>query len=102
MPKCRFCKKPDAKFKPTAKLSKYCDLNCFIGQGKIEAEKAKRIREKQERREGKERLAVLDQTVNYWRPKADTAFQEFCRLRDHDQPCISCGHLKPRMGKNGF
>lgn len=55
------------------------------------AKKAREKREKLERKAGKEALAVLDQTVKHWRPKADTAFQLFSRLSDYGQGCISCG-----------
>lgn len=91
MPKCKFCKKPDAKFKPVGKLSSYCDFDCFNGQALKEAEKAKKRREKEERKDNKAAKELLNQTISHWRPKADKAFQLFCRLRDKGKPCISCG-----------
>ena len=95
--KCRHCKKPNAKLKPTGKMSYYCDFDCFSAYAKKEVVKAEDLRVKREKQADKKKLEVLNQTVSHWRKKADAAFQLFCRLRDHGQPCISCGITYGRM-----
>lgn len=85
MPKCRFCKAPsDTRFG----LSYFCG---YAHAAKWGAEKAKAKREKEERKQTREQRAIMNQKVSHWRPKADTAFQLFCKTRDHGKPCISCG-----------
>lgn len=77
--------------KPTSKLSHFCGFECLNAHANKMAKKAEQVRLKRERQERKERLDILNQTVPYWRPRADKAFQLFCRLRDVGKPCISCG-----------
>lgn len=101
LPKCRHCKKPDAKLKPTGKMSYYCDFECFNAHAQKELEKAEKLRVKREKQEDKKKLEVLNQTVKHWRPKADKAFQLFCRLRDHKEPCISCGKYDHELSDIG-
>lgn len=90
MAKCKYCKRPDAKLKPTGKMSYFCDFECFKNEGVRLSQKAEKLRLKNEKQADGDKLAVLNQTVKHWRPKADKAFQLFCRLRDHGKPCISC------------
>jgi hypothetical protein len=78
-------------------MSYYCGFECFNAYAQKEVVKAEDLRIKREKQEDKEKLEVLNQTVKHWRPKADKAFQLFCRLRDHGQPCISCGITYGRM-----
>lgn len=89
--KCRTCKKPDAKLRPTGKMSYYCDFECFSDHAKLEIENAEKLRIKREKQEDKKKLEVLNQTVKHWRSKAQNAFNTFIRVRDRDMPCISCG-----------
>ena len=56
-------------------------------QAKVAAEKSKR----QELRNRKEAL----KTRNEWVADVQREFNKFIRLRDHDQPCISCGTINP-------
>jgi len=86
MAKCKYCRKPKAPFR--AGLSSFCDIECAIAFAK---KKAPEVRAKIEKNNDRERLAILNQTVTHWRPKAQNAFNRFIRLRDHDKPCISCG-----------
>tara|TARA_R110000803_G_C11989465_1_gene321806 strand:+ start:25394 stop:25954 length:561 start_codon:yes stop_codon:yes gene_type:complete len=95
MAKCKHCKTPGATHR--AGLSTYCNFDCaFSAAGKALA-KVKVDRVARERKQNKAQLAILNQKISYWRPKADTAFQLFCRLRDYDRPCISCGILDGQM-----
>lgn len=91
MAKCRHCKKPDAKLKPTGKMSYYCDFECFNAHAQKELAKAEKLRVKREKQDDKRKLEVLNQTVSHWRKKAQAEFNTFIRIRDRDLPCISCG-----------
>jgi len=55
------------------------------------AKNARQKREKTERKTDKESLAVLDQTIKHWRPRAQNEFNSYIRYRDRAEPCISCG-----------
>ncbi len=81
MPRCKNCKD---KFDPSHFLQKFC----FKPECKkvwIETEKAKQWIE-----EKKERKANLE-TVQELMKKAQKVFNEFIRLRDKKEDCISCG-----------
>jgi hypothetical protein len=100
MPKCRYCKKPNAEYKPTSSLSRFCDFDCAASYaiGKVSTEK-----EKAEKQKDKEKLELLNQTISHWKPKAQSAFNLFIRIRDLDQPCISCGTVGPKgRSENSF
>lgn len=98
MAKCRFCKKTDAPLR--LGLSNFCDMECAYAFTSNQAVKAKKKREKAERKHRNDQLAVLNQTVKHWRPKAQSAFNRFIRLRDHHQPCISCGRTEMEISSN--
>lgn len=95
MAKCKFCKKPNAQFK--AGLSSFCDFECATGTALKLNTKAKNEREKAELRDRKNRLAILNQTVSHWRPKAQIAFNRFIRFRDHNLNCISCDRTEAQV-----
>lgn len=108
MPKCTICKVNISKDKNVYKigLRRHCgDRECLESLldivSKTYAKKARIKREKKERFDRKEKLAVLDQTVKHWRPKADTAFQLFSRLVDHKEPCASCGKYDHELSDVG-
>ena len=84
MARCRVCRAQEARLTPPNKLRYYCSYECMAKDGLKDAKKA-------EKEKDKAKLEVLNQTVSHWRPKADKAFQLFCRLRDYGKPCISCG-----------
>jgi len=54
---------------------------------RIKSEKTTQTAQNRELKAAK--LAI--KPLSYWRVRATTAFNKFIRLRDHDQPCISCG-----------
>lgn len=95
MARCKYCTKPKASFR--AGLSSFCNIDCAVAyaQGK-----APEVRAKMERQRGKEKLAVLNQTITHWRPKAQSAFNRFIRLRDHNLPCISCDRSEMEIRRN--
>ena len=57
----------------------------------IELDKTKKVAKlKRERDSDKKRLLAL-QPLGYWIKKAQTACNRYIRLRDKNEPCISCG-----------
>lgn len=97
MRKCKFCRQPGATLKPTGKMSYFCGFECFKNEGIKLAQKAEKLRLKNQKSDDKEALAVLNQTVKHWRPKADKAFQLFSRLSKYGEPCYSCGTTTGQM-----
>ena len=94
MPKCKFCRAPNATLKPTGKFSYYCGYECFKGEGIKTLKKITEVRDNAEKRLNKVKKDISNQTVTHWRPKADKAFQLFSRLKCGDDPCISCGRFE--------
>ena len=93
-PKSKKCKAPgcSSKFIPARPLQQACSIQCAIiladiAKKKKEASKAKI--ERREHRAAKEKL----KTKRDWSNEIDRAFQEYCRWRDADEPCISCGRF---------
>lgn len=81
MPRCKHCRE---KFKPIHFNAKFC-MKPECRTVWIETEKAKQwVKEKAERKKGLE-------TTQDLMKKSQKVFNEFIRLRDKDQPCISCG-----------
>lgn len=78
-PKCKVCKQEFTRFRP---LQQVCSPKCA-------AEHAKKAREKKERvehRKAKERI----KSRSDWLKEAQAGFNKYIRLRDKDEPCISC------------
>lgn len=59
-----------------------------------QAEAQRKEQTQAERRSLKIRKLAVKPT-SYFKAKAQQAFNEFIRTRDHDQPCISCGETNP-------
>lgn len=62
------------------------------------AEAKLRKEQQQKEREAKDKLKISKLAVkptSYFRQQAQTAFNQFIRLRDRDEPCISCGEPNP-------
>lgn len=62
------------------------------------AEAKLRKEQQQKEREAKDKLKIRKLAVkptSYFRQQAQTAFNQFIRLRDRDEPCISCGEPNP-------
>lgn len=87
--KCRFCQRPfDAKFSSTQTV---CSPGCGIALAQTtEAKK----REKAYDKVTKERKEKLKTRGDYLK-ECQIAFNAFIRLRDKDEPCISCGNKNP-------
>lgn len=81
--------------------------DCIDGYAEAEAAKAKRKAEKQARMAAKVERATTrarkqaDLTPKKLEQKLQPIFNMFIRLRDRDQPCISCGVMDPPMTSGG-
>jgi len=92
MPKPKKCAICETEFEPKTTLHKVCGLTCTLELGRIKKEK-KAARERKafnkETRRMKSELRANDK--GFQLKKAQRAFNKFIRLRDKDEPCISCG-----------
>ena len=76
-------------------MQKACGWKCAQIVGKEQ-------REKDERKANREAKAKLNDTIKHWKPKAQQAFNEYIRLRDHDRPCVSCGKYSHELTTNSL
>ena len=84
---CRQCR---TRFEPVNSLQVVCSPACAIQYATTEpARRAVRLAMAKERREYRDRTETLADATR----KAQAAFNRWVRLRDTDQPCISCGAL---------
>ena len=91
--KCRVCK---SDFQPVRCLQQTCSFDCEVKLGLIHAERSKAKREKAERIAEISSAKILREklkTKSQWMREAQTAFNQFIRLRDQlaGHPCISSG-----------
>lgn len=78
--KCRQCKE---LFQPIKGMQAVCSPTCAIADVRAKAEKKKD-------KEFRERKQAL-KSRNKWLEEAQEVFNKFIRLRDEDEPCMSCG-----------
>lgn len=90
MKKCSGCKLPVDQWpiKPYSSMTKTCSVSCALDD--IEKKKAKAF--KSETRAMK--IKLLDTDVKFWKAKAQKIFNEFVRLDDAEEDCISCDKNK--------
>lgn len=91
--KCANCKeRSEASVMLIKGLQAFCDKECLIEYASANvkklAEKGRNIERKQ-LAEKKRKLNLNDKSLR--RKAAQNAFNAYIRLRDKDQPCISCG-----------
>jgi len=85
--KCKACR---ATFVPARPMQVACCPECAIAiaaAGRAKREKSAAVAD---RRETKAKLENLKSRAQ-WAKEAQAAFNSFIRVRDADQPCISCG-----------
>lgn len=83
--KCKVCGKPFVKtFSSTQKV---CSPECAIKLARDNVQKAQERAEKKKQRERKAKLKSRSE----WLKEAQSVFNKFIRLRDKNEPCISCG-----------
>jgi len=68
---------------------RYCTFDCAVNHGKAKA-KAKAEKVSKEKHKALKKK-VRDEDRGYWTKKAQAEFNKFIRLRDRNNPCISCG-----------
>ena len=87
MRKCKVCR---TEYEPTKPMQTVCGFDCALTLSFSERAKAEKVAQVKDKRETKQKLDKL-KTKAQWAKEAQAAFNKFIRLRDHDQPCISCG-----------
>jgi hypothetical protein len=88
--KPKLCKACKQKFQPQRSLQQVCSLACSIVHArmlKARLQAAERTKERKVIREAREKL----KTRQEWLKEAQRWFNLFIRLRDKNEPCISCG-----------
>jgi hypothetical protein len=90
-PKPRRCKVCENVFIPKQFMQVGCSIECAIKYSKI----LKENKVKAEWRIEKKALTEKLKTLSQYEAEAKKSFQKWVRLRDKDQPCISCGNTKP-------
>ncbi|HHF4806158.1 TPA: recombination protein NinG [Haemophilus influenzae] len=83
--KCKVCGK--AFVKTFSSTQKVCSPECAI---KLARDNAKKVQERAEKKKQRERKAKL-KSRSEWLKEAQAVFNKFIRLRDKNEPCISCG-----------
>lgn len=84
---CSVCK---AEFTPVRSLQKVCGPVCALAHAKAKESRQRKAIEKVERREIKVRKQRLKSRAGYLR-EMQAIFNQWIRLRDAVEPCISCG-----------
>ena len=77
--------------KTISSTQKVCSPKCAIALSK---EQARKKQEKQDRLETKKRMTALKQKIksrSEWLDDLQSLVNKFIRLRDKNEPCISCG-----------
>lgn len=83
-PKPRKCKSCGELFKPFSTTAKACSMSCALDLA------GKETKKKIERQNREQKKAFLDNDKSFQRAKAQKVFNEFIRLRDARDGCISC------------
>jgi len=84
-PKDKTCKICREKFTPIRPLQSVCGFDCAIAT-------AKKTREVKERKEHREAKLKLKSRAD-WLKEAQAIFNQYIRLRDEKESCISCGRF---------
>lgn len=80
--------------KTISSMQKVCSPRCAIILSKEQTRKKKEKQDKQERLETKKRMTALKQKIksrSEWLDDLQSWVNKFIRLRDKNEPCISCG-----------
>ena len=104
--KCRYCKTELPKVKDCTEQIQKKGFCSFDHAAKYGLEKARQQREREQKKAEKaERARIKEKkesfkTKGQWVKDAEREFNRFVRMRDHGQPCISCGNL-PSQKRGG-
>ena len=88
-PKPRMCTVCKTSFTPQRIGAKVCSATCALTLGPSSRAKALKRALIKDKHETKQKLYKL-KSKSQWTREAQTAFNAWIRLRDVDQPCISC------------
>lgn len=88
--RCRVCRE---WFRAPNTLARACSPKCALELVQMDAQKAQRAKDRATREQLK--------TASDYRKEAQAAFNSWIRLRDVDQPCISCGDYSPNDSRGG-
>lgn len=103
---CKSCKN---KFTPERPMQNVCSYTCAIDYSNKQKEELSEINKKIARKHLKQ---FNDSDINLLKRKAQKSCNEYIRLRDRKEPCISClcpadalrqfhaGHYKPQGGNS--
>ena len=96
MPRCKSCKE---KFEPKEFLQKFCkgSIDCLTAEGLYKLDKHKKQKDKEWKIEKKVLKEKLKTTSDYLK-ELQTVFNQWIRLRDKGNVCISC--QKPAKKEN--
>lgn len=95
--KCAVCKTLFPVYMSTTKV---CSIECAITHGKKASDTLAKKRKVIQRREHKQALEAI-KPKSKWLEEAQAIFNKFIRLRDANEPCISCGNPNPPMTTGG-
>lgn len=84
---CSYCK---SRYTPTKPKQKVCSAKCAIGLGEKQKSKALASQQRMERKELREKKLAI-KSRSEWMKDAQFWFNKFIRIRDGNNPCISCG-----------
>lgn len=93
----RSCRAP---FTPRNSFHRVCSPRCAIA--KMEEDKAKAAKNKEKAfnaQTRKMKAEMRDSDSSWWKGKAQKAFNEFIRLRDAEQGCVSCDKTNTWAGQ---
>lgn len=95
--KCVICK---ANFTPYMTTTKVCSIDCAIKHAAKKTAQQEAKRKVIDKREHKKALDAI-KPKSYWLEKAQKVFNKYIRMRDVNNPCISCGNPNPPMTTGG-
>ena len=90
MPKCRYCEEKYEKTLSTQPGRVCLKPDCVVAYWSEHTEKCREKAKKEQRRETR-RMREKAKTTRDFIKEADPEYSRFIRLRDIDEPCISCG-----------
>ena len=96
--KPRKCKSCGNTFAPISSMSKACSVPCalaLVAKANARKETKARREEAKATREAKEKIKTRGEHVK----ELQTVFNQWIRLRDANEPCISCGRLSSWPGQ---
>jgi hypothetical protein len=79
--KCKMCREP---FYPSNSLQRVCGMACALDLAQRDKQKSFSVETRQMKK------SLLDNDKSHWKAKAQKAFNEYIRLRDSGESCISC------------